>query len=405
MASSFPERRSPSRRFLPPDPRTSEPYRFTPQLALRLGVLAAIALAVFAVLFLRLWALQVLSGDRYLNAAQSNQLRTVPVEAPRGSIVDRAGRTIVSNVPGTAVQIWAADLPEEGRYAMFKKLSKILRVPLPRLTKALEKSRNDPLTPILVKTAVHEDQVMYLKEHRDEFPGVEIVGTYLRDYRVPRACRPGARIRRRDLAGRAEAPGEGRLPRRREDRQDWCRSLVRHLPARHRGRRAAAGQLARSPAGGVRAPPARDAGKDRPPDDRRRPPARRRACDPRGDRARAGAGGVQRQRRRDRRARPARRRRARDGLEPHLQALRLRRPGRPEEARAAHGREGGKAAQLSGHQPRDRRRLPARLDVQAADGARGDLGRAALAVRVHPVHAVRRVRPRRASASTTGTRS
>ena len=182
MASSFPERRSPSRRFLPPDPRTSEPYRFTPQLAQRLGVLAALALAVFAILFLRLWALEVLSGDRYLNAAQSNQLRTVPVEAPRGSIVDRAGRTIVSNVPGTAVQIWTADLPKEGRYAMFKKLSAILRVPLPRLTKALEESKDDPLTPILVKTAVHEDQVMVLKEHRDEFPGVEIVGTYLRNY-------------------------------------------------------------------------------------------------------------------------------------------------------------------------------------------------------------------------------
>jgi penicillin-binding protein 2 len=182
LASPFPERRSSSRRFLPPDPRTSEPYRFTPQLALRLGVLAALALAVFAILFLRLWALQVLSGDRYLNAAQNNQLRTVPVEAPRGSIVDRAGRTIVSNVPGTAVQIWTADLPEEGRYAMFKELSKILRVPLPRLTRALEESKDDPLTPILVKTAVHEDQVMYLEEHRREFPGVQIVGTYLRDY-------------------------------------------------------------------------------------------------------------------------------------------------------------------------------------------------------------------------------
>lgn len=177
-----PERRSPSGRFLPPDPRTSEPYRYTPQLALRVGVLAALALAVFAILFLRLWALQVLSGDRYLNAAQNNQLRTVRVEAPRGSIVDRSGRTIVSNVPGTAVKIWTADLPKEGRYAMFKRLSKILRVPLPELTKALEERKGDPLTPILVKTAVHEDQVMTLYENKEQFPGVEIVGTYLRDY-------------------------------------------------------------------------------------------------------------------------------------------------------------------------------------------------------------------------------
>jgi penicillin-binding protein 2 len=182
LASSFPQRRSPSRRFLPPDPRTTEPYRFTPQLALRVGVLAALALVIFGVLFLRLWALQVLSGDRYLNAAQNNQLRTVPVEAPRGSILDRAGNTIVSNVPGTAVQIWTADLPKEGRYAMLKRLSKVLRVPLPRLTKALEEGKDDPLTPILVKTAVHEEQVATLLERPHEFPGVSVVGTYLRDY-------------------------------------------------------------------------------------------------------------------------------------------------------------------------------------------------------------------------------
>ena len=182
MASSFPERRSPSQRFLPPDPRVAEPYRFTPQLAIRVGVLGAIALAVFAVLFLRLWALQVLSGDRYLHAAQQNQVRTVRVEAARGTILDRSGRTLVSNVPGTAVKIWTADLPDEGRYAMFKRLSTILKVPLPRLTKALEERKDDPLTPILVKTAVHEYQVAYLWEHRSEFPGVEVVGTYLRDY-------------------------------------------------------------------------------------------------------------------------------------------------------------------------------------------------------------------------------
>ena len=180
--ASYPERRSPSHRFLPPDPRVTEPYRFTPQLALRVGVLAGIALILFAVLFLRLWALQVLSGDRYLNAAQNNLLRTVPVEAPRGSILDRNRKVIVSNVPGTAVQIWTSDLPDEGRYAMFKKLSRILHVPMPRLTRALEEGKDDPLTPILVKTAVHEDQVAALKERSAEFPGVEVVGTYLRDY-------------------------------------------------------------------------------------------------------------------------------------------------------------------------------------------------------------------------------
>jgi rod shape-determining protein MreD len=40
-------KRSPSRRFLPRDPHVAEPYRLTPQLALRVGILGMLALAVF----------------------------------------------------------------------------------------------------------------------------------------------------------------------------------------------------------------------------------------------------------------------------------------------------------------------------------------------------------------------
>ena len=71
-----------------------------------------LALAVFAVLFLRLWALQVLSGAQYLRAAQNNQLRTVRVQASRGPILDRYGRVLVTNRAGTEVQIWPSDLPK-----------------------------------------------------------------------------------------------------------------------------------------------------------------------------------------------------------------------------------------------------------------------------------------------------
>ena len=92
-----------------PTRRSHEPYRLTPQLALRVGdPRRRSRSASSALLFLRLWSLQVLSGDRYLDAAQNNQLRTIRVEAPRGAILDRNGPPIVSNVPGTAVQIWVS---------------------------------------------------------------------------------------------------------------------------------------------------------------------------------------------------------------------------------------------------------------------------------------------------------
>jgi penicillin-binding protein 2 len=176
--------RSASRRFLPPDPRVAEPYRLTPRLALRIGILGMLSLAVFAVLFLRLWALQVLSGEQYLQAAQNNQLRTVRVQAPRGPILDRVGRVLVDNKPGVAIQIWPADLPDtwpERRDEM-RHLARVLQVPIRQIWEALRKREGDPLTPVTVREEATRDQAFYIQEHGAEFPGVEVTRSFLRRY-------------------------------------------------------------------------------------------------------------------------------------------------------------------------------------------------------------------------------
>ena len=180
MASSGP--RAPSRRFLPPDPRVAEPYRLTPQLAFRIAILSTVVLVAFGVLVFRLWALQILSGDQYLNVAENNQLRTVRVQAPRGVILDREGRVLVRNVPGSSVKIWPADLPEKGRYAVLRRLSEVVNVPVGEMAREIAKRRNDPLTPVTIKRGIHRDQVEYLAERKSEFPGVTVAETSLRDY-------------------------------------------------------------------------------------------------------------------------------------------------------------------------------------------------------------------------------
>jgi penicillin-binding protein 2 len=169
-------------RFLPPDPRVEEPYLFTPRMALRVAILGAIALAVFAVLLLRLWSLQILSGSKYEAAARDNQVRTSPIEAQRGPILDRNGRILVTNAGSTAVNVVPADLPKQGRYAEMKRLAMVLNVRLPKLLARLEQGMKSPLTPVAMQVAVHEDQVAYLKEHASEFPGVQVVPTYVRKY-------------------------------------------------------------------------------------------------------------------------------------------------------------------------------------------------------------------------------
>ena len=185
--------RSGSNRFLPPDPRVEEPYRFTPQLALRLGILGAVALIAFGILFFRLWALQVLSGPQYLRAALDNQVRTVRVEGQRGEIFDRNGKPLVGNVPGTAVQVWPANLPKTwpARLAELRQLSHVLRVPLRQLLVDIKRRGNDPITPVTVRESVNRDApILYLAEHRTQFPGVEIADTYLRSYTYGTAAAP-----------------------------------------------------------------------------------------------------------------------------------------------------------------------------------------------------------------------
>ncbi len=187
MASTGARARRPgSNRFLPPDPRVAEPYRFTPQLALRLGILGAVALIVFGILFFRLWALQVLSGPQYLQAALDNQLRSVRIEAQRGEILDRNGNPLVATVPGTAVELWPSNLDKRSWHAQrdeLRRLASVLHVSVHQILAQMNRRRGDPVTPVVVRESVSRDApILYLIEHAEDFPGVQVVNTYLRSY-------------------------------------------------------------------------------------------------------------------------------------------------------------------------------------------------------------------------------
>jgi penicillin-binding protein 2 len=182
LGSGQEERRS--RRFLPRDPRVEEPYRLTPQLALRVAVLGFLALTVFAVLFLRLWALQVLSGDKYLTKANNNRVRTLPIDAQRGLILDRNGRVLVKNTLGTSIEIWPADLPKNARarLAELNHLAAVTGVRVKAMQRRIHEYAGDPLTPVVIRRGIHDDQVSYLTEHELDFPGVQLAYSYLRKY-------------------------------------------------------------------------------------------------------------------------------------------------------------------------------------------------------------------------------
>jgi penicillin-binding protein 2 len=157
----------------------------TPQLAVRVAIVGGIALAAFAVIFFRLWYLQVLSGDKYVAEAQNNQLREIKVQAPRGEIVDREGRVLVRNRVGYAVKLSPDRLPEdEGeRRELYRRLAKLLRMRPARVERRVEEQLDElPFSLATVKQDVRRETFMYIGERREDFPGVEIEPVFLRVY-------------------------------------------------------------------------------------------------------------------------------------------------------------------------------------------------------------------------------
>jgi penicillin-binding protein 2 len=181
----------------------------TPQLALRVAVAASFALAMFAIIFFRLWFLQVLSGEQYLAQASQNRVRQVAIPAPRGEIWDRNGAVLVASRKALAVQVSPPDLPvpiqatDPGRApakdrALYLRLAKVLDVstkpgkcrvsgrgvlrlaPIP--CDIAQQQALLPYADVTIKTDVSKYVQYYLAERQDEFPGVNVQQVYLRNY-------------------------------------------------------------------------------------------------------------------------------------------------------------------------------------------------------------------------------
>ncbi|HEX3804473.1 MAG TPA: penicillin-binding transpeptidase domain-containing protein [Solirubrobacteraceae bacterium] len=191
----------------------------TPQLALRVAVIGGFALVLFAVIFFRLWFLQVLSGSQYVAQAQGNIVRDIPVTAARGEIVDSSGTPLVESQLVPAIQISPESLPTPvslarndfltqpaADYVLYEKLAKLLGMstkptsckfeiyyanhkivkysdrlaPIPCLVaKGVSASQYANIT---IKSNVSPDIQDYIAERQVQFPGVLSQEVSIRKY-------------------------------------------------------------------------------------------------------------------------------------------------------------------------------------------------------------------------------
>lgn len=147
----------------------------TQNLRARLRTVQTIVIALLSLCVIRLYNLQVVHGDYYRERAIDQRLRTIPIPAPRGTILDRYGRVLADSRP-----IYDVVLQREiGRpidlNQLVLKLPTVLDVDPDYLQEHFDEMKANPAyQSILIKANATIGDIAWVEAHSLEFPYLQI---------------------------------------------------------------------------------------------------------------------------------------------------------------------------------------------------------------------------------------
>ena len=161
----------------------------------RAGLILAqiLVLALFAVLAVRLWYLQVPMAEHYRDLAVANHRQELVVPATRGQILDTAGRTMVNNRTELTVSADYHELQgmEDGGEQVLTDLSEVLDIPLEDLQQRMHLCGPDvqrpcwpgsPYQPVTLAEDVEAPVALQIMERSEDFPGITAQALAMREY-------------------------------------------------------------------------------------------------------------------------------------------------------------------------------------------------------------------------------
>jgi penicillin-binding protein 2 len=147
----------------------------------RVIVAALIVLCFAALIFSRLWFLQIYKGDEYRRRADNNRVRVSEIAAPRGNILDRKERKMVTNRPSFNMVLVREDSNDVD--TLIKELAQALNLDMSALWEKLREAEGKPRhVPIRLIEDIDWATLAYVENHNHDFPGIRIETTPARVY-------------------------------------------------------------------------------------------------------------------------------------------------------------------------------------------------------------------------------
>ncbi|MBZ5602356.1 MAG: penicillin-binding protein 2 [Acidobacteriia bacterium] len=163
-------------------PETSRLFKDDTRFALgRIAVFQYLSVGVFLLLITGFWVLQVRDHEANSELAERNRIKTVPLHAPRGKILDRDGRVIVDNHQAFEVRLTRENLKPEH----IEPIAAGLHLDPDDLRARLKRFKSRPnYIPITIKQELTPGELSFVESHRDAqtFPELDLVQTQARLY-------------------------------------------------------------------------------------------------------------------------------------------------------------------------------------------------------------------------------
>ncbi len=147
----------------------------------RVDIATIIIIFLMAVLVGRLWYLQISKGDEYAALSENNRIRVREIVAPRGDILDRNGKMIITNRPCFNIVWNKEDAPDPD--LVIKRLAAILNIDISELLDRIRESSGIPRhVPVRLKEDIDWSTLVYIENHRFDLPGISIEALPVREY-------------------------------------------------------------------------------------------------------------------------------------------------------------------------------------------------------------------------------
>lgn len=145
----------------------------------KIAVFQYATVAIFLFLIAGFWKLQIQNPQVYDEKAQQNSIKSVPIPAPRGRILDRDGRVIVDNHSSFKLLLARESLKEEH----LKPIAQGLDIDYNDLLAKVQKFRSQPkFVPLPVKDELSPADLAFVASHHDFFPEMVLIESQSRLY-------------------------------------------------------------------------------------------------------------------------------------------------------------------------------------------------------------------------------